>query len=90
MYLISHHYFNFLRACSQKLAAWQENAEIGLEKLKLTRAHTAREPRKSKQDGKSTKTKEVKAEMKTLTLNVESSTTNTNANAGLKVRKKAK
>jgi hypothetical protein len=77
------------RACSQKLAAWQENAELGLEKLKLTRAHTAREPRKGKQ---STKTKEIKAEMKTLTLNVENTTTNntTTTTSGLKVRRKSK
>lgn len=46
----------YFRACSQKLAAWQENGELGLEKLKLSRsAKESRESRKSKQDSKSTR-----------------------------------
>ena len=39
--------FHYFSACSQKLAAWQETTEIGLEKLKLSRTHR-KEPRKPK------------------------------------------
>ncbi|KAG5685059.1 hypothetical protein PVAND_014260 [Polypedilum vanderplanki] len=40
-----------LTACSQKLTAWQENSEIGLEKLKLSRSHV-KESKKFKQGSK--------------------------------------
>ncbi|KAL7026828.1 hypothetical protein ACKWTF_005185 [Chironomus riparius] len=44
-----------LTACSQKLAAWQETAEIGLEKLKLSRSNRkeVRKPKISKNKGES-------------------------------------
>lgn len=70
------------------MAAWQESAEISLEKLKLTRAHTAKESRKSKQDAKSSRNKtEMKNEPKTLTLSVDNAGTQ---NPALKVRRRSK
>lgn len=40
----------FFSACSQKLTAWQETTEIGLEKLKLSRSNRkeVRKPKASK------------------------------------------
>ena len=73
-----------IRACSQKLAAWQESAELGLERLKLTRANTVRGSKKSK-DAKGGKFKEIKPDIKTVTINVENQ-----ALAGQKIRKKPK
>jgi hypothetical protein len=67
-------------ACSQKLAAWQENGELGLEKLKLSRS--AREPKKSKQDTKSAKNA-PKPEPKTV-----SNSENVNAMAGKSKRRR--
>lgn len=48
--------FIYFSACSQKLVAWQENGELGLEKLKLSRS-SAKEQKKQKNEQKGTKTK---------------------------------
>lgn len=46
----------YFSACSQKLVAWQENGELGLEKLKLSRS-SAKELKKQKNELKGTKGK---------------------------------
>lgn len=51
-----------LQACSQKLVAWQEKGDLGLEKLRLSKG--SKESKKQKHEAKSSKSKQEAAKQK--------------------------